>query len=189
MRERPIRRSRASLLRRANAATTARAAKRLRLDRPIRYRFAGRHQLGRRDRKPAGRQRRRVPSARRIGDDRHGVGAQFRRVAGRSASIGSLPTSTSPVSSSTPSHQVEATPSDPQYGQLWGMTAIDAPDAWNITHRQFASVVVAVIDTGVDYTASRPGRQHLDEPRRNPPATASTTTTTASSTTFTDTIL
>jgi subtilisin family serine protease len=47
--------------------------------------------------------------------------------------------------------QVSAVPSDPQYSQLWGMSAIDAPAAWNISTGS-SSVVVAVIDTGVDYT-------------------------------------
>jgi len=47
--------------------------------------------------------------------------------------------------------QVKAIPSDPQYGQLWGMGAIDAPDAWNISTGS-SKVVIAVIDTGVDYT-------------------------------------
>ncbi|MBU4271129.1 MAG: S8 family serine peptidase [Planctomycetes bacterium] len=48
--------------------------------------------------------------------------------------------------------QVDVTvPTDPYYNQLWGMTAIDAPDAWTITTGS-SSVVVAVIDTGVDYT-------------------------------------
>jgi subtilisin family serine protease len=47
--------------------------------------------------------------------------------------------------------QVDAVPSDPQYSQLWGMDSIDASDAWNISTGS-SSVVVAVIDTGVDYT-------------------------------------
>jgi subtilisin family serine protease len=47
--------------------------------------------------------------------------------------------------------QVDAVPSDPQYSQLWGMDAIDASDAWNISTGS-SSVVVAVLDTGVDYT-------------------------------------
>ena len=57
---------------------------------------------------------------------------------------------------------LQATPNDPSYSQLWGLnntgqtggTAdadIDAPEAWNITHGD-GSVVVGVIDTGVDYT-------------------------------------
>jgi subtilisin family serine protease len=45
---------------------------------------------------------------------------------------------------------VEAVPNDSQYGQLWGMTAIDAPAAWNLSTGG-SGVVVAVIDTGVDY--------------------------------------
>ena len=40
---------------------------------------------------------------------------------------------------------------DPQAGSLWGMTKIDAQDAWGISTGS-KSVVVAVIDTGVDYT-------------------------------------
>ena len=76
------------------------------------------------------------------------------------------PTSTWPASSKTPSASSTASPNDPQYGQLWGMTEIDAPDAWNITtgssqrgggrHRHRRRL-----------HPSRPGRQHLDEPRRN----------------------
>lgn len=46
--------------------------------------------------------------------------------------------------------QVTSVPSDPQYSQLWGMNSIDAPAAWNISTGS-SSVVVAVIDTGVDY--------------------------------------
>ncbi|MBN1396302.1 MAG: S8 family serine peptidase [Pirellulales bacterium] len=44
-----------------------------------------------------------------------------------------------------------STPSDPYYNQLWGMETIDAPQAWNLSTGS-SSVVVAVIDTGVDYT-------------------------------------
>ena len=47
--------------------------------------------------------------------------------------------------------QLSSVPGDPQYNQLWGMNAIDAPDAWNVSTGS-SSVVVAVIDTGVDYT-------------------------------------
>ncbi len=42
------------------------------------------------------------------------------------------------------------TPNDPRTGELWGMQKIDAPTAWNTTTGS-ANVVVAVIDTGVDY--------------------------------------
>ncbi len=55
-----------------------------------------------------------------------------------------------------------AVPNDPLYGELWGLhhvagsdgTAganIDAPEGWDINH-QANSLVVAVIDTGIDYT-------------------------------------
>ena len=55
----------------------------------------------------------------------------------------------------------QVTPDDPQFGQLWGLhnagqtggTAdadIDAPEAWGITTGS-ASVIVGIIDTGVNY--------------------------------------
>ena len=42
-------------------------------------------------------------------------------------------------------------PDDPRLGELWGMTSINAPVAWDKIHDS-PNVVVAVIDTGVDYT-------------------------------------
>ena len=55
-----------------------------------------------------------------------------------------------------------ATPNDPSFSSLWGLhntgqsggtpdADIDAPEAWAVT-RGSSSVIVAVIDTGVDYT-------------------------------------
>ncbi len=41
-------------------------------------------------------------------------------------------------------------PNDPRFSEQWGLTAINAPAAWKIT-RGSDEVVVAVIDTGVDY--------------------------------------
>ena len=76
-------------------------------------------------------------------------------------------------------------PNDPQYSQQWAMTKIDAPDAWNITTGS-QSVVVAVIDTGVDYTDSELAANIWTNPAQ-PPAPA-TTTATASSATSTATI-
>ncbi len=57
---------------------------------------------------------------------------------------------------------VAAIPNDPMFGQLWGMNNtgqnggtvdadIDAPEAWNIA-QSASNIIVAVIDTGVDYT-------------------------------------
>lgn len=42
-------------------------------------------------------------------------------------------------------------PNDPRYGDLWGMQTIRAPQAWELETGS-AQVIVAVIDTGVDYT-------------------------------------
>ena len=42
-----------------------------------------------------------------------------------------------------------ATPNDPSYGSLWGMTNIKAPTAWNTTTGP-ANLVVGIIDTGID---------------------------------------
>jgi len=42
------------------------------------------------------------------------------------------------------------TPNDPRFGELWGLHNIDAPEAWDIATGS-SDVVVAVIDTGVDY--------------------------------------
>ena len=45
----------------------------------------------------------------------------------------------------------EAVPNDEYYAALWGMEKINAPSAWDITTGD-SSVMVALIDTGVDYT-------------------------------------
>ena len=50
----------------------------------------------------------------------------------------------------TANAKITATPNDPSFGSLWGMTKINAPGAWNITTGS-ANVVVAVLDTGIDY--------------------------------------
>ena len=42
-----------------------------------------------------------------------------------------------------------ATPNDPSYGSLWGMSNIKAPAAWDTTTGP-AGLVVAVLDTGID---------------------------------------
>jgi len=43
-----------------------------------------------------------------------------------------------------------ATPDDPSYSRQWSLARIDAPNAWD-TCRGDSEVVVAIIDTGVDY--------------------------------------
>jgi len=50
----------------------------------------------------------------------------------------------------TESYEAERVPNDPQYSSLWGMSKISAPSAWDITTGS-SSVIVAVLDTGVDY--------------------------------------
>jgi subtilisin family serine protease len=44
---------------------------------------------------------------------------------------------------------LEATPDDPQFGQLYGMNLIGAPQAWDVTQGN-RNIVVAVIDEGID---------------------------------------
>ncbi len=51
----------------------------------------------------------------------------------------------------TAAPKITVTPNDPSFGSLWGLTKISAPSAWNITTGS-NQVVVAVIDTGIDYT-------------------------------------
>ena len=47
--------------------------------------------------------------------------------------------------------RLDATPNDPDLPTLWGMPKIRAPGAWNLTTGS-SSVVLASVDTGVDYT-------------------------------------
>jgi subtilisin family serine protease len=42
-------------------------------------------------------------------------------------------------------------PNDPRMSSLWGMTKIQAPTAWD-TSTGSSNVVVAIVDTGADYT-------------------------------------
>ncbi|MHB1293866.1 MAG: S8 family peptidase [Anaerolineae bacterium] len=43
------------------------------------------------------------------------------------------------------------TPNDPSYGSQWGLPKVQAPAAWNLT-RGSSDVLIAVVDTGIDYT-------------------------------------
>jgi subtilisin family serine protease len=45
---------------------------------------------------------------------------------------------------------IAATPNDSDYGLLWGLSDIDAPDAWDVA-TDCKGKIVAVIDTGADY--------------------------------------
>jgi subtilisin family serine protease len=45
----------------------------------------------------------------------------------------------------------DVTPNDQYYGQLWGLAKIGAPAAWNTTTGS-SSIVVGVVDTGIDWT-------------------------------------
>lgn len=47
-------------------------------------------------------------------------------------------------------YKIFNTPNDPQFGSMYGMTKISAPAAWDVTTGNTA-VIVADIDTGVDY--------------------------------------
>ncbi|MFO7791376.1 MAG: NosD domain-containing protein [Candidatus Saliniplasma sp.] len=47
--------------------------------------------------------------------------------------------------------QLMKEPNDPGYDSLWGMQNIDAPGAWEVSSGK-KRVVVAVLDTGIDYT-------------------------------------
>jgi subtilisin family serine protease len=54
-----------------------------------------------------------------------------------------------------PDYEVRAiaTPTDPRWSEQWDMVKISAPQAWDIPSQTNASdIVVAVIDTGVDFT-------------------------------------
>jgi subtilisin family serine protease len=72
------------------------------------------------------------------------------------------------VENVTPNYQRQAAkvPNDPNYGQQWQWPQIKAPDAWNYSTGS-SSVVVAVLDTGVDLTHTRLAGQPVEKPRRD----------------------
>jgi subtilisin family serine protease len=47
-------------------------------------------------------------------------------------------------------YHIDAIPDDPSFEDQWGLTQIDAPAAWDVTTGS-ASVVAAVLDTGLEY--------------------------------------
>lgn len=48
-------------------------------------------------------------------------------------------------------HALEFTPNDPYWSSQWALPKIEAPKAWNLS-RGSPNVIIAVLDTGVDYT-------------------------------------
>jgi len=46
---------------------------------------------------------------------------------------------------------VAGTPTDPNYSSQWGLARIHTPEAWSIESGNFSEVLVAIIDTGIDY--------------------------------------
>lgn len=46
--------------------------------------------------------------------------------------------------------KINQLPNDPEFPKLWNLHQINAPDAWDFNYKN--SVIVAVIDTGIDYT-------------------------------------
>ena len=47
-------------------------------------------------------------------------------------------------------YQVQESPTDPRFNEQWALNKIDASQAWDVVN-QAAGVIVAIIDTGVDY--------------------------------------
>jgi len=45
--------------------------------------------------------------------------------------------------------QVADVPDDPYFNEQWGMTKVQAPQAWDITHGS-PDVIIAILDTGID---------------------------------------
>ncbi len=69
-------------------------------------------------------------------------------------------------------------PNDPRFDELWGMhntgqsfgtpdADIDAPEAWDI-HTGSSEIIVAVIDTGIDYNHIDLAANYVGKPGRNP---------------------
>ena len=89
-----------------------------------------------------------------------------------------------------PNLQVSAigTPEDPMWDDQWGPAMIDAPEAWDHMTTNPAHLVVAVIDTGIDYThPDLVDAMWTNEEKSR--TTGWTTTEMATSTTYTGTIL
>ena len=64
--------------------------------------------------------------------------------------------------------EITAVPNDPYWASnsLWGLLKIQAPSAWSLSTGS-SQVVVANIDTGVNYTHPDLAAEHVAQPRRN----------------------
>ena len=111
--------------------------------------------------------------------------ASSRATRSRSPRPRSSATPTSSTPSRTTSTAPSARPNDPVLRRACGASPeIQAPHRLGHDDGQRRRVVVAVVDSGVDYTPPGSGAEHLDEPGRDR-RTGSTTTATARSTTST----
>ena len=81
------------------------------------------------------------------------IGAQVIRIEGGELSLQAVAASLPGVEYIEPVYRVYASvePNDPQYPQQWGFPKVKAPQAWD-TLNLAPNVIVAVIDTGVDYS-------------------------------------
>ncbi len=48
-------------------------------------------------------------------------------------------------------YQIDSIPTDSLYKEQWGLQSINAPEAWNLLPQNPKEIILAVIDTGIDY--------------------------------------
>jgi len=81
------------------------------------------------------------------------LGVQIVRVSGNASDAANGYSSESAVEYAEPDAEAQATetPNDPGFSLEWGMSKIQAPAAWSISHGS-SSVAVAILDTGISAT-------------------------------------
>jgi subtilisin family serine protease len=81
----------------------------------------------------------------------HSIGAEVWEVPGRVEDVIARLQDDPRIEYIEPDYVVRAfaTPNDPEFSRLWGMTMIQAPQAWDLATG--TDVLIGVIDTGVDY--------------------------------------